>query len=146
MSKIQLSIIHDENEIEILRGRTSFNYTYDESTIDLLKKNFSLKDSLYLLAREDEKFVAFCSIDRDWWEDNYFFIREILVDPEFQNQGIGEEIMSRCVAHAGAKGAIGVATETAFKNIAMQKMCEKFHFAIWENPRWKEGFTYKLNF
>lgn len=146
MPNTQFSIIRDEKEIEILRNRSSFNYTYDEPTIELLKNNFRLKDSLYLIAREGDRFVAFCSTDRDWWEDNYFFIREILVDPEFQKQGVGEEIMSRCIAHAKAKGASGVVTETAFENVPMQKLCAKFNFEKWENPRWEEGVTYKLIF
>lgn len=136
----------DENEIEILRGKSSFNYTYDNVTIDLLKKNFKLKDSLYILAKQNNEFVVFCSIDKDWWEDNYFFIREILVDPNFQKLGVGEELMNRCIEHAKHKGIIGVITETDFDNSPMQNLCTKLNFIKWENPKWNEGITYKLIF
>lgn len=150
MNNIQYSIIADKNDIEILRGRSGkyndFIYTFGKPTIDLLQKNFKLKDSLYLIAKQNNAFVAFCSIDRDWWEEGYFMIREIVVDSDFQKQGIGEEIMGKCIEHARAKGAIGVVTETAFENIPMQKLCEKFNFGKWNNPQWKEGITYKLLF
>ena len=146
MKKIIYSIITDAEEIEILRDKSSLNYKYDQATIDLLKKHFTLKDSLYILAKSGDDFVAFCSVDRDWWEDNYFFIREILVDPNFQKQNIGWGLMTRCIEHAKKKGAVGVVTETAFENIPMQKLCAKLGFKEWNNPTWKEGVTFKIIF
>ena len=136
----------DEKEIEFLRNKSSFNYTYDKATIKSLKRHFQLKDSLYLIAKKGKEFVAFCSIDRGWWEDNFFFIREILVDPNFQKLGIGRELMNRCIKHARTKKATGVVTETAFENSPMQTLCSKFDFKEWNNPQWKEGITYKLLF
>lgn len=146
MPTINYSTIKGVEEIEILRDKPSFNYTYDQAKIESLKKHFNLKDSLYILAKNKKEFAAFCSIDRTWWENNYFFIREILVDPHFQKQNIGSEILSRCIGHAKKKGAKGIVTETAFENIPMQKLCAKFGFQKWDNPQWKEGITYKLVF
>ncbi len=146
MNNIKITTLTDEKQIELLRDKASFNYTYDKPTIDLLKKNFKLKDSLYLLAEQNNEFVGFCSADRDWWEDNFFFIREILVDPNFQKLGIGKEFMVRCIEHAKSKGTVGVVTETDSKNMPMQKLCEALHFQPWKNPRWKDGITYKLLF
>ena len=143
---IRITTLTSEKQIEILRDRTSFNYTYDNTTIELLKKNFTLKDSLYLLAKQNNKFVGFCSTDRDWWEDNFFFVREILVDSDFQNSGIGRQFMLKCIEHAKSKGAMGIVTETDFENIPMRKLCESLHFKAWKNPRWKDGITYKLLF
>lgn len=76
----------------------------------------------------------------------YDFIREVFVDPSFQKLGIGKALMGRCIEHAKSKKATGVVTETAFSNSPMQKLCEKLGFVEWENPRWKEGVTYKLGF
>lgn len=146
MDNINVTTITDGKEIEFLRDKPSFNYTFDDSTMGLLKKNLTLKDSLYLLAKEEENFVAFCSVDRDWWEENFFFIREILVDPQFQKLGMGQKLIEQCIEHARNKRAIGVVTETAFDNFKMQKLCEKVGFKKWENPQWKEGITYKLVF
>lgn len=146
MNKIIYSTITDVEEIDILRDKSSFNYKFDENTINLLKKNFALKDSLYILAKSGDDFVAFCSIDRDWWEENYFFIREILVDPNFQKQNIGWELMRQCIDHAKKKGALGIVTETAHDNIPMQKLCAKLGFKEWDNPTWKEGITFKMVF
>lgn len=146
MINISYSIIKEAGEIEILRNKASFNYTYDQATIESLKKHFALKDSLYILAKNNGKFAAFCSTDRDWWEDNYFFIREILVDLGYQKHYIGSELMKQCIEHAKKQGAIGVVTETAFENIPMQKLCAKFGFQKWDNPQWKKGITYKLMF
>ena len=146
MKEINYSVISDIEEIETLRDKSSFNYKYDEDTISLLKKHFILKDSLYIFAKSGDEFVAFCSADRDWWEDDYFFIREILVDPSFQKKHIGWELMTQCIEHAKKNGAIGVVTETAFKNIPMQKLCTKLGFKEWDNPTWKEGLTYKMIF
>ena len=146
MDNFIFSEIKNNKEIEFLRDKPSFNYTYDQATIDSLKKHLVLKDSLYLLVQEKEKFAGFCSIDRDWWEDNYFFIREILVDFDFQKVGIGTELMKKCIEHAKKKKAAGVVTETAFENIPMQKLCRKLGFKEWNNPQWKKGITYKLMF
>ena len=146
MEDIVFSTIKNEGEIEILRDKQSFNYKFDDNTIGLLKKLFTSNDSLYLIAKKDDEFAGFCSIDRDWWEDNFFFLREILVDSKFKKFGIGKELMKRCVEHAKSKKATGVITETDFKNIPMQKLCEKFDFERWDNPKWKRGVTYRLLF
>lgn len=150
MNNIIISTMRDVEEIEILRNKSGkyndFTYTYEEPTLDLLKKNFDLPDSLYLIAKKDDQFVGFCSIDRDWRESACFMIREIFIDPNFQKQGIGEKLMGRCIEHAKKNRAIGVVTETAFENIPMQKLCAKFHFQKWNNTEWKEGITYKLIF
>jgi ribosomal protein S18 acetylase RimI-like enzyme len=146
MSNINYSTIKDAEEIEILRGRSSFKYVFDPAAIESLKKHFTSKNSLYVLAKSDGIFAGFCSIDRDWWEENHFFIREILVDPGFQKLGIGSELMRRCIDHARKLGAMGVVTETAFDNVPMQTLCAKLGFQKWDNPQWKEGITYKLLF
>jgi len=145
-NNVTICVMADEKEIELLRDRQSFDYTYDKVTIDSLKEHFRLKDSLYLLAKNKDEFVAFCSIDRGWWEENFFFIREILVDANYQKFGLGNELMARCLNHAKEKGARGVVTETAFDNYPMQKLCEKLGFAKWDNPQWQTGITYKLLF
>lgn len=143
---IKITVVKDEREIEMLNGRQSFKYTYDDVTMGSLRQHYLLKDSLYLLAKDGEKFVAFCTIDRGWWEDNYFFIREILVDPIYQNLGLGKKLMQRCIAHAQQKGARGVVTETAYDNLPMQNLCERLGFEKWNNPQWQDGVTYKLYF
>lgn len=143
---LTISPISSIQDLELLRGKSSFNYTFDESTLDLLKKNFAMKDSLYLMAKQGEEFAGFCSMDRDWWEENHFFIREILVDDKFKDLGIGERLMRMCIEFAQNKEAIGVITETDFKNDPMQNLCEKLGFKKWDNPQFKEGITYKLTF
>ena len=150
MGDVTISIIKDEQEIDVLRNVTSgygdFVYEYDEETLSLLKRNLKCENSLYIVAKQDGDFVAFCSVDPEWWEDNYFFIREIFVKPDFQKQNIGERLMKQCMEHARQKGATGIVTETAFENIPMQKLCEKLGFETWGNPHWKEGLTYKCLF
>jgi hypothetical protein len=37
------SIITDKGEIDLLRGRGAFNYTYSSETVELLKRNFELE-------------------------------------------------------------------------------------------------------
>ena len=146
MNPIFISQIQNAADLELLRGRKSFDYDYDDSTMKLLKRNFKLEDSLYLLAKNGEEFVGFCSMDRGWWEENHFFLREILVAGSYREAGIGTEFMKRCISHAKRKNASGILTETAFDNRPMQHLCAKFGFEKWENPEWKEGITFKLVF
>lgn len=150
MNNIIYSIMQSPEEIEVLRDKSSryddLVLSYNQKTIDLLKKNFKLKNSLYIIAKQNNNFVGFCSIDCDWSEADYFMIREIFVESNFQKQKIGEKIMSMCIEHAKKCNAVGIVTETDFKNIPMQKLCEKLGFTKWENPQWKEGITYKLIF
>jgi len=145
-----VSIISEENEIDVLRGKKSFShnfeYAYDEKTIGFLKKNLKEEGNCYLIAKSGDAFAGFCSVDTQWWEDGYFFLREIFIDPAYQQQGLGELLMRRCIDHAREHGAKGIVTETAFENMPMQKLCEKCGFVPWENPQWKEGITYKLSF
>ncbi len=140
--------VTSKSDIDQLLGKKSqygdFEYSYGNETISLLKNNFDLPDSLYLLVKDGEKFAGFVSCDRDWWEDNCFFLREIFVDETYQGQGIGRELMARCVDHAQKRNALILVTQTAFENIPMQKLCESFGFQKWDNPRWQEGITYKL--
>jgi ribosomal protein S18 acetylase RimI-like enzyme len=150
MNEVIYSKITNPEEIEILSGKT-FQYndlilSYSQKTIDLLKKNFNLKDSLYIIAKQSNEFVGFCSIDKDWWEDGFFMIREIFINPNLQKQGVGEKIMGMCIEHARNKKAVGVVTETDFRNIPMQGLCKKFNFKEMDNPHWKDGITYKLLF
>lgn len=150
MTNLTFHIITNEKEIDILSGQKSsfnrFEYGYCDSddTITLLKNNFHLKDSLYLIVKEYDNFAGFISMDRDWWEENCFFLREIFVSPDFQGHGIGKKLISTCIEHARKHWAKAIVTETAFENIPMQKLCESLGFEKWDNPEWKEGITYKL--
>ena len=153
MNNIKISTINNESEIDILKDKTSiywdFVIKYDKSandTINLLKTNFKDKDNLYLIAKEDNEFVWFCSIDKQWWEEWFYYIREIFIEPRYQKQKIWKELVQRCINYAKEKWAIWVITQTAFENIPMQKFCEKFWFKKWNNPKWKDGITYKLIF
>jgi GNAT superfamily N-acetyltransferase len=150
MGDMTFSIITDGQEIEILRNVTSgyknFVYRYDEETLNLLKKNLKYESSLYIVAKQDGNFVAFCSADPEWRENNYLFIREIFVKQDFQKQKIGEILIKKCIDHAKQKRATGLVTETAFENIPMQKLCAKLGFEKWDNSHWGKGITYKLLF
>lgn len=147
-NNITYKIIEDISDLDQLLGKTStyneFVYTYDQKTVDLLKKNFTLPDSLYLLAQESGAFAGFVSCDRDWWENNCFFLREIFVAPAYQGQGIGNSMALRCVEHARHNSADTLVTQTAYENIPMQRLCEQLGFVAWDNPQWSEGITYKL--
>ncbi|MFA6259793.1 MAG: GNAT family N-acetyltransferase [Candidatus Peribacteraceae bacterium] len=147
---IEYFTVTKSETIDVLRGKTaqyrSLNIQYDDDTLQYLKNHLHDEDSLYLIAKENNVFAGFCSIDSDWWEKGFFFLREIYVEPRLHKQGIGSEFMQRCIAHAQSCEAKGVVTETAFENVPMQKLCKKFGFEKWKNPEWEEGVTYKLLF
>jgi len=54
--------------------------------------------------------------------------------------------MKMSIEFARNKEALGVVTETDFKNYPMQNLCEKLEFKKWDNPQYKKGITYKLTF
>jgi ribosomal protein S18 acetylase RimI-like enzyme len=147
---VSVSQIKDPSEIDVLRGKeakfANLHYKYDSDTIALLKNNFLLPKSHYLIAKDGNEFAGFCSIDPDWWEPDFFFLREIFISENYQRQGLGEVLMRECIEHAKESGAVGVVTETAFENTPMQKLSEKCGFKQWDNPQWKDGVTYKLIF
>ncbi len=140
--------ITDVAALETLLGKSSqyqdFVYVYQGDTIELLERNFTLPDSLYLMVTDNGVFVGFVSCDRDWWEDNRFFLREIFISPDYQGKGVGSYLMQRCIDHARTHGAVELVTQTAVENIPMQQLCEKNGFVRWSNPQWTEGITYKL--
>lgn len=150
---IKISIIEDKSDMDILKWKSSkyqdliIKYKeYDDDTINFLKRHFDNSENLYLMAKIWDNFAWFCSIDSEWWEDNYFFIREIFIEPKFQKHGLWKDLMKVCIDHAKTKRSVWVITQTAFENIPMQKLCEKLWFQKWDNPLWKEGITYKLIF
>ena len=152
-NNIKILTIKRESEIDILKGKISIYWDlvikYDkkvQNTIDLLKRNFKDRENLYLIAKDWNKFVWFCSIDKEWWEDWFFFIREIFIEPKYQKQSLWNELMQRSIHYAKDKWAIWVVTQTDFKNIPMQKLCDKLWFIKWDNTQWKEWITYKLIF
>lgn len=146
---LEYSVITQAKDIDVLQGRTSqyrnLHVRYDEATLDYLKAHLADAGSLYLLVKEGDAFAGFCSVDSDWWEQDYLFLREIFVEPAYQQRGIGLELMQRSIAHARQAGVAGIVTETAFENIPMQKLCTKCGFTVWENKDWQEGITYKLS-
>ncbi len=139
----------DAEDMDTLKDKKStfanLHFVYDAETLSYLKKQFARTDSLYLIAKEDNyTFVAFCSLDSDWWEPRHFFLREIFVMPAYQGQGIGKMFIEKCVEHAKRHNALAIVTQTAFENQPMQKLCEKSGFSRWDNPQWKKDLTYKL--
>lgn len=149
MKSISYQELKSVDEIDILLGKESsyldFCYRYEIDTINLLKNNFQLEDSLYLFALENEQFAGFVSCDRDWWEPNSFFLRELFVSPEQQGKHIGSTLIQKCIDHAKARNSKMLVTQTAHENIPMQRICESFGFKSWENPHWDGGITYKLS-
>lgn len=150
INHIIFSHVVTPDEIDVLLNKESviddLVYKYDQGTINFLKRNWSRPDSFYLIAKKGDDFVAFVSADTEWSEDNHLFIREIFVSPNFQKLGIGKILLERCLEHARNIGVKAVFTETAFKNIPMQKSCERLGFKKWDNPDWKAGLTYKFLF
>ncbi len=142
--------IENTSEIDQLLNRKSqyadFKYVYENETIELLKRNFSLPGSMYCTVMDGEQFIGFVSCDRDWWESNHFFLREIFIEPAYQGQGLGQALMVMCIDHAKSQSAHGLVTQTAFGNVPMQRLCERNGFVRWPNPQWDEGITYKLLF
>lgn len=122
----------------------NFVYTYTVETIELLKNNFELPDSLYMLVLDQDNFVGFVSVDSDWWEESSLFLRAIFIKPDYQGQGVGQSLMDICITHARECGALYLVTQTANENIPMQSLCDKNNFYRWDNPKWQEGITYKL--
>ena len=139
--KVEFYHLKNKDELSVLLGKKS-----QFKSLNYLRKNFSRKKSLYLFAKVDQQFAGFVSCDDNWWERNYFFIREIFVEPKFQKQGIGDVFVDKCIKHARKNRAIGIVTETDFRNTPYQKLLAKKKFKIFENPQWKEGVTLKLTF
>lgn len=148
MNNIKFYKIINKEELDILNNQKSIfdNIVYDfnQKSIDFLKNNLDSKNSLYLIAKQDNDFVGFVAVDAEWWEDDSFFIREIFVNPDFQRQKIGSQLIEKCINHAKEKDVKAVVTQTSFENIRMKKLCTKLGFEEWNNPQWKEGITYKL--
>lgn len=147
---LEYRFVTDQNELSVLLGKSSqfrhLNFKYDETILNFLKQHLNEAQSFYLIVREHGNFVAFCSMDKDWREKDVFFLREIFVEPSHQNQGIGKELLQRCIDHARAHKAKAIVTQADFANEPMQKLCHSFGFVEWANPEWKNGITYRLQF
>lgn len=98
------------------------------------------------MAKSNGVFAGFIAMNASWWEPDFFFIQEIIVNPKFHRQKIGSQLIQKCIDFAHEKNQIGIVTETDFKNIPFQNLLKKFGFKEWENPQWKDGFTFKLVF
>lgn len=152
-TRAKYRIISNPEELNVLRGKKSkwgdFCYAYDDRTIDMLKKKISLPDSLYIMVTDEKgAFVAFCATDRDWREQDYFFLRELFVVPTYHGRGIGMELIKRIMMHARQKRAVGVVAEADFENARAKGIYGKMGFDEWETPQWgglqgENRITYK---
>jgi ribosomal protein S18 acetylase RimI-like enzyme len=115
------------------------NISYEPATeiVNFFEKH------LYLLAKFEGQFAGFIEVDNKSKDKKIFFIREIFVDPEFQQIGLESELMKKVIDYTKDNAGKYVFTQTAFENIPLQKLCEHFGFEKWENEEWKDGITYR---
>lgn len=86
----------------------------------------SLKNSVYcILVKENKKIIGMGRIIGDG--AIYFYIQDIVVHPDYQNQGIGNEIMNYLVyyldKYAPDKAFVGL-----FASQGKETFYEKYHF------------------
>jgi len=62
----------------------------------------------------------------------------IYVDPFFQRQGIGEQLLNHCEAEAAARGFREVRISTFQKNVVGRQFYEKMGYSIEGNPEYSE--------
>lgn len=143
--------ILDKNELALLRGRSAgfenLKFSFSDSYIEKLAALFDLNNYIQLFAKDSETgeivgYIAAAEI----LEKNYITIAELFVEPTYQTKGIGVELVSRIIKFGKKKNLNGAMTQTEFENIPAQKLYEKIGFVKINNPAWKEGITYKLNF
>ncbi|MFT5755812.1 MAG: ribosomal protein S18 acetylase RimI-like enzyme [Alteromonadaceae bacterium] len=77
---------------------------WGESDLQLTQQ--SLENSLFhVLIVDDEKLIAMGRVVGDGFM--YFYIQDVVVDPEYQNKGLGNEVMQHIEHYLSAKAKKG---------------------------------------
>lgn len=148
---ITYSRITNQKELDALQNKSaqykSLKFSFSEEYLTYLKKSLYTKNACQFAAKDIEKrgIVGYIAAAKTIHAP-YITITELFVDPKFQKQGIGTELLQRVFSFAKQHKFPGIITQTEFENAPAQKLYEKVGFQIIENVEWKEGKTYKLNF
>ena len=84
-------IIYEENVLKVydyMALRKSVNFR----TVDDLQAEKAIKNGLYnIMVKDDDKVVGMGRLVGDGYM--YWYVQDVIVDPEYQGKGIGKEIM-----------------------------------------------------
>ncbi len=142
--------ITDSDQLNILSGkRASYGnlmFSFPSEFLKRLKLKLKEKNAYQLFAKDEQgKFLGYLYSAETIFPD-HLFIGELFVDPLAQGKGVGSALVQKAVEFAKQQNLKGVMTETEFENIPAQKLYEKCGFKKFDNPDWKEGITYQLEF
>ena len=121
------------SQIIINTLRQSNAQDYSSEIIDQVEQSFSPQAILYLLSRRqvlvattDSHIVATASLDQD-------VVRSVFVDPTYQGQGIGRQLMARIEFLAVTKGVTllrvpsSITAEGFYASLGFEKVRDEFH-------------------
>lgn len=141
--------IKDEKELDLLRNKDTahnkLNFSFPQDALAQLKILLRAKNSIQLLVKNDKKIVAYVAVAENLENfPNSLFISEIFVNPPYQKQGIGKNLLKRLITFAKKKRLSSIIAKTGIENFLAQRFYEKNNFIKIGKSKRKEEITYQL--
>jgi predicted GNAT family N-acyltransferase len=114
-----------------IRSSVGWNIFPDEDIAYAIKNTVH-----FVLAKDRDEFIGMGRVSGDG--KITFYISDIIVDPRYQKNGIGTEIMNRIMNYIKANG-----TNNAVVNLNAAIGVEKYYeqFGFWKRPTDKYGYA-----
>ena len=93
--------------LERAYSRSPYNESFKENTSEfyILNKYDNCKDNSFVLLNEEQEIIAFVFLNISYWSDGkQAILEEIVVDPDFQNKGIGTTLLNYIFNYAKTLG------------------------------------------
>ncbi len=147
---LHIQKVIDPKELNTLLGKTAsygqLHFEFSPKLLEALSEHLTAKNAYQFLMKKDDQVAGYVAALEDLFP-GFIRLEELFVDPAFQGQGIGQQLVEKVIATARTiDGIQGVMTETEFENLPAQRLYEKCGFVRVHNPNWQEGITYQLIF
>ena len=142
--------IQNKEELDLLKGRSAqykgLNFSFSDEYLRSLKNLLDSKNAFQVFARDNSVFAGYIASAEKELRPNFLWIIELFVDPNFHGQGVGLSLLKHTIQEAKKKNLDGLVTQTEFENIPAQNIYKKVGFIEIDNPDWKDGITYQMEF
>lgn len=146
-----LGFVSDPATLDVLQEKRAAHgdlmFNFSPEYLEKLKRLVNER-GIHVIARNaaDQSFAGYIAATTNSlpaYPDTVLIV-ELFVDPKEQGRGLGRKLMQAVIDSAKTRGLRGAVVQTENENTPAQTLYEKLGFKKVENPDWKDGVTYQM--